>query len=151
LEVLVTEGRVAVEETARGRSLLPVPLNEGLPVLVAGQRVTVEPAVVADASRSVRVAAVEPVEMKERLAWRIPRLEFDGAELAQAVEQLNRVNRLQISLEGAGIGHLRISGTFFADDPRTFARLAATSLGLGLEDRGEAEILLRQISAARKP
>ena len=151
VEVFVTEGQVGVEDAARGRTLLPLPPDQGLPVLVAGQRVTIEPSRASDAPYSVRVAAVGPVEMKEGLAWRIPRLEFDGAELAQAVEQLNQLNRLQISLEGAGIGHMRISGTFFPDDPRTFARLAATSLGLRLEDEGGNKILLRQISAERKP
>ncbi len=151
VEVLVTEGRVGVDDAVRGRSLLPSAGNETAPVLAAGQRVTVERAPETDAPPVVQVTRVEAPEMKQRLAWRIPRLEFDGAELALAVEQLNRVNRVQISLEGAGTGRLRISGTFRPDDPRTFARLAATSLGLELEVRGEGEFVLREVSAARNP
>ena len=143
VEVLVTEGRVGVNDLAHGSSLLPAPPNEETALLVAGQRVTVEPALTWGAPRPVRVAEVAPDEVTERLAWRIPRLEFEGAELALAVEQLNRVNRIQIALEGSGVGRLRISGTFSPDDPPTFARLAAASLGLDIESRGEGRIVLR--------
>lgn len=151
VEVLVTEGKVGVDDAAQGHSLLLAPPGEAAAVLVAGQGVTVQPAPAGDAPRPVRVAAVAPAEMKERLAWRIPRLEFDGVELARAVEQLNRVNRVQVSIEGAGLGRLRVSGTFFPDDPRTFARLAAASLGLEAQPRGEGEIVLREAGRTRKP
>jgi transmembrane sensor len=106
---------------------------------------------VPEAPRPAVVAEVAPVEIKERLAWRIPRLEFDGVELARAVELLNRDNRLQISLDGAPLRSLHISGTFLSDDPRTFARLAAASLGLEVADRGPDEIVLRKPAPPPRP
>lgn len=144
VQVLVTEGKVGVDDAAHGRSLLPAVVAEPVPVLVAGQTITVEARPAAELLRAAVVAEVALVEIRERLSWRIPRLEFDGVELARAVEQLNRDNRLQIFLEGAAIRSLRISGTFLADDPRTFARLAAASLGLEVAERGEGQIVLRK-------
>lgn len=143
VEVLVTEGRVGVEEETGGPSLLPVASADAAAVLVAGQRLRVEPPPVSGAPRQVLVTAVGAAEMKERLAWRIPRFEFEGIELADAAARLNQLNRRQITLEGAGVGHLRISGTFYPDDPNTFARLTAASLGLLVEERNEHEIVLR--------
>lgn len=148
VEVLVTEGQVGVDDPTRGRSLLPTAPAESPPVLVAGQSVLVELSpVTTDAPRSVRVAQIEPAEIKARLAWRIPRLEFDGIELARAVGQLNAANRQQITVEGDAVAQLRISGTFLADDPQTFSRLVAASLGLEAADRADGGIVLRKASS----
>jgi transmembrane sensor len=145
VEVLVTEGRVGVNDAADGGSLLPAGPAEAVPVLVAGQSVKVAtPVPAAGAVRQVEVTQISPSAQKAWLAWRIPRLEFDGVELASAVTQLNRSNRLQISLERAALGRLRLSGSFSPDDPRTFARLVAGSLGLEIEERADGSLLLRQ-------
>lgn len=150
VEVLVTEGRVGVDDPAHGGSLLPPSPAETRPVLVAGQSVKVAVnAPAPDAPRQVEVTQITPSAQKAWLAWRIPRLEFDGIELSSAVAQLNRTNRLQIVLERAALGRLRLSGSFSPDDPRTFARLVAASLGLEIEERADGGLLLRQGSPVK--
>lgn len=145
IEVLVTEGKVDVTETAGGRSLLPPRPAGDKPVLSAGQSATIQPAS-ATQPAALHVTDVVPAEIHERLAWRIPRLEFDGVALAAAAEQINRHNRVQIRLADEAIKPLRISGTFLADDPQTFARLAAMTFGLRAEPRGDDEIVLTGVA-----
>jgi transmembrane sensor len=147
VHVLVTEGRVAVAGVADGRSLLPEQFpGEAVPVLLAGQRIAIVAATGA-APQPARVEELAPPSIAAQLAWRMARIEFEGITLAQAVAQLNRANSVQIVLADAAIGLQRISGTFAPDDPRTFARLAAASLGLETEDRGDGRIVLRAAAA----
>ena len=150
VDVLVTEGKVAVADVVAGRTLLPTPSDdETVPVLTAGQRVSIGGAE-GLAPWAENVAEVAAPEIATRLAWRISRLEFSGVALAQAVAQINRVNAVTIVLADEAMGRLRISGTFAPDDPSTFARLAAASLGLEAQNRGDGQILLRATEPATK-
>lgn len=142
VDVLVTEGRVAVEEAGGGWPLLaaPNPATPEAPVLQARQRVTVprEPA------KSVVVAeAVAAPEIEQRLAWRGPRLELSGTPVAAAVAILNRENRLQIALADPEVAALRLSGLFRADNAETFVRILEDNYGIRAERRGEREVVLR--------
>lgn len=143
VEVLVTEGKVGIDDTARGGSLLPKDPTGSAPLLVAGQRMVAEGVEAKNALPTVQVAQVAPEEIKTQLSWRIPRFEFEGVELAAAVAQMNRENRLQLVIPDEATRKLRISGTFLTDDPQTFARLAAASLGLEVERHGDTELVLR--------
>jgi transmembrane sensor len=145
VEVLVTEGKVGVDDVARGKSLLPSESAGSDRLLVAGEKLVVAIAAAASASRTVEVSQVSAAEIKAQLAWRVPRLEFEGVLLAQAVEQMNRYNRIQISVGDEDIAQLRISGTFLTDDPQTFARLAAATFGLEARQRSDSEIVLQKI------
>lgn len=150
LDVLVTEGTVSVADAAAGRTLLPAKLADGVePVLAAGQRAKIGDAT-GPAPRPAQVEAVAAPEVAAQLAWRISRLEFAGVSLADAVAQINRVNSVQISLADEAMGRLRISGTFAPDDPATFARLAAASLGKEADDRGDGLIVLREPTTTTK-
>jgi transmembrane sensor len=150
LEVLVTEGKVTVADAVAGRTLLPaIAANDTAPVLAAGQRVKIGEAT-GLAPQAAVVESVAAPEVASRLAWRISRLEFAGISLSEAVAQINRVNTVQISLADEAMGRLRISGTFAPDDPATFARLAAVSLGLDADDRGDGRIVLRDATTATK-
>jgi len=136
IEVLVTAGKVGLADT-KGESLLPRFHNGEVPVLIAGQKATIGPAL------SVRIAQVGAEDLQQ-LTWRMLRLEFDGVELGKAVEQFNRYNRRQIVLDGEAVRTSQISGAFLTNDPETFARLVAASLGLEIERRGENSIVLRK-------
>jgi transmembrane sensor len=142
VEVLVTEGKVGVDDTARGASLLPQDPTGATPLLVAGQRMVVAPEK-AGAPASVQLEHIAPEEIKKQLSWRIPLLEFDGVELAQAVTQMNRENRLQIVIPDETIRKLRISGTFVSDDPQTFARMVAATFGLDVKHPSTTELVLQ--------
>jgi len=111
IEVLVTQGRVAVEKAAaasetRARSSV---------VVDAGNRVVVEIAPVPAGALPVPVLPVSASEQDERLAWRVPRLEFSGTRLGEAVATFNRHCRDQLVLDPA-LAHLQVSGTLRADD-----------------------------------
>ncbi|MBI5381597.1 MAG: FecR domain-containing protein [Opitutae bacterium] len=142
VEVLVTEGKVGVDDTKRNQSLLPQTPTAAAPVLEAGQRLVVAAPADAGAAPSVQIAPVAAAEIAQSLAWRQPRLEFDGVTLAQAAHEMNRENQLQIVVADPTLQALHVSGTFLRNDPRTFARLMAASLGLKVEARGDGELVL---------
>lgn len=137
IEVFVTEGKVGLDNTASGESLLPRFHDVAVPVLVAGQKAFI------DAALSVRVVQLGADGLHE-LTWSGRRLEFDRMELAKAVDQMNRSNRVQIVIEDEAVKTLQISGSFLIDDPETFARLAATSVGLEIERHDDGRIFLRK-------
>jgi transmembrane sensor len=141
VEVVVTEGRVAVdpvdEQVAAGRDTAAVPT-----IVDAGNRVIVD-----TIGLVPRARAIEPMTndaIRDRLAWRPSRLEFNGLELAEALELLNRTNRLQIKVNSPSVGRLRVSGTFHSDNPEGFARIVEATFGLKADVRSPYEIVLRQ-------
>jgi len=146
VQVLVTEGKVRVEDAARGASLLPsvAASGAGEPVLTAGQAVQVEFERLAGPAQPLQVADLRPEEIQERLAWRTPRFAFEGMALGTALSQLNKFNRDQIVLADPGLAELRISGTFSPDDPDTFARLVAATFNLRVERRERELVLVRE-------
>jgi len=149
MEVLVTEGKIRVDDAVRGGTLLPrtaegdATLFAGAaePVLSAGQEAIVKIDRRSDPN-PIRVAELRSEEIEQSLSWRIPRLNFDGIDLADAVQKLNQLNRVQIVLADDSLAKLHISGTFAPDDPETFSRLAATTFGLKVRHPSEGKIVL---------
>jgi transmembrane sensor len=144
VEVLVTEGKVGVAEAGQRKSLLPPGPSGEDRLLIAGEKLVVAPTTKTNSSPSVELTEVSAADIRARLAWRVPRLEFDGEVLAQAVEQMNRQNRIQIRIGEGEIAQWRISGTFLTDDPQTFARLVAATFGIEAKQRGDSEIVLQR-------
>lgn len=138
VEVVVAEGKVVV---ANGGANSTQAAAE--PALVtAGNRVVVVSSPLPEAPVAPAVQAMSAAELTERLAWRIPRLEFNGTNLAEAVATMNRHNRLQILLAEPVVGQVRVSGTFRSDNPEGFVRLIEATLGLRAESRAPHEIVL---------
>lgn len=145
VEVLVTEGQVAVERS------LPVQESRGpeqspavAPVyLDAGKSLVIEVALQPVAQAAPAVQTIAPAQIAERLAWLNPRVEFSGAPLAEVVAVLNRYNSTKFTLGEAALAGVPLSGLFRADDPETFTRLLETGFGITSERRGD-EIVLRQ-------
>jgi transmembrane sensor len=145
VEVLVTEGRVRVLNAEKGRSVLPSAPDVAEPVLSSGQRCVValaDDGPVPDIA--AQVEALAPEQVRATLAWRLPRLDFEGVRLGSAVEQLNAQNRVQLRLADPALATLRLSGTFSPDDPATFARLVAATFDLRVAESGEAIVLARE-------
>ncbi len=169
VEVLVTEGRVALdtpaERPASASHALPASTSEKTEPLAskrraspldglnidAGNRVVVE--VTPQTMIAPIVLAVSIDEVAERLAWRNPRLEFSGTPLREAVALMNRSigaqtdsTRLRLVIDPASrtLMEERVSGTFRADNPALFARMLEKSLGVQVERRGTNEIVLRK-------
>lgn len=146
VEVLVTEGRVHVDDTRSGQSALvapaaPTPAEP--PLLVAGERVVVR--LKPPAEMSIKGATIErlaPPAVQRALAWQESRLEFDGVPLAEVASEFNRYNRRQLVIVDPQLGARRFSGTFRADGYESLVRLLETDFGVSASDQGR-EIVLR--------
>lgn len=138
VDVLVTEGRVAVER------MLPNPGSSGaVPAptfLDAGNRTVVSAG--APGHTPLEIQPVAAPEIASALAWRSMRVEFTATPLGEIVERLNRQNRIQLALADPSLDALRISGIFWLDDPDGFARLVETSASLRSTPRADGRIIL---------
>ncbi|MDI1319528.1 MAG: FecR domain-containing protein [bacterium] len=151
VEVVVKEGavdvgRISATGTTDGN---PVRVEAGKKVRFALIRLrpaiarTVNGPVPAEAEALSQPQEMNDDQMNARLAWRLPRLEFEGMALAEAVALMNRHNRLQLRIEGKGFGEFRVTGNYRSDNPEGFVRMleeieVATSVR-----NGDGEIVLR--------
>lgn len=154
VEVVVKEGAVDVGHTfAAPGDTGPVRVDAGKRIVVPALRLRpalrasgTKPspsALPAEAPPALQPTAMTEEELAARLAWRIPRLEFDGMPLADAIVLFNRYNTLQIILADPAAGSLRISGNFRSDNPEGFVSIVEQSLDFVAERRSEREIVLR--------
>jgi len=146
VEVLVTEGEVALDPAPAGREETrtagPVPAAPRWTDLrvEAGRRVRVE----SDDRRDV-LPAVQPVsapELTERLAWRVPLLEFHATPLADVLPVINRHANIRVTLADPGLGDLRLSGVLRADNVAVLVRILESSYGVKAEPVSAAEVVL---------
>lgn len=158
VEVLVTEGRVAVDQPtanplptsspATGAPAAPV-TPEPLAFVTAGHRVQVEFAAVPAAALvpPPPVLAVTETELRDRLAWRVPLLEFSGTPLAEVIPMFNRHNagsaQPPLVLADPALGELQVSGVLRADNIASLLRLLQTEFGIVAESRDGSTFLRR--------
>lgn len=165
VEVLVTEGQVAVQETDnQGQRLedssedaaatikkidAPAPdpsMSAIRPVasewmLDAGKRIVVGFEV---SAVTPEVVPLSPAEIDERLSWRVPRLQFARTPLHDAIAMINQYSRSQLSLEGTVLKDVPLSGAIRADNIDALLELLELEYGIEAEHRGQAEIVLRK-------
>lgn len=141
VDVLVTEGRVAVNSDA------PTASTPTLAAVDAGKRVVIDRE--ASPTRSVAARMSEPssADMQARLAWRVPRLKFAATPLAQVVAMFNEHavagRDARVVLAPDTPVNLRVSGTLRSDDVESLLRLLAGEFGISAEARA-GEIVLRR-------
>lgn len=165
VEVLVTEGRVAVEKTAPEKTEAedtapltiaadpPGMIAPALAMLAARECIVVKTAPAASADEPAHaVVTLTPAEINARLEWLVPRIEFSATPLAEAVAMINRFPqlpdgsanaRLVLAPELSHLASEPVSGIFRADNIETFVHL----LGLNMDIEGERhgdEIILRK-------
>ena len=133
VEVLVTEGKVRVNDAVRGDSLLAASVPGETPVLSAGQRVTVEAAPIAP----VAAAAVTPGEVERLLAWKPVLFDFNSQPLGEVVAQFNRRNHTQLGLADPALADLPIVASFRSDNVEGFVRLLEVTSGVRIERSGD--------------
>lgn len=146
IEVLVTEGQVAVENPAGGspaQSEASLDADTSSVTFGAGKRIVVEYTTLETSAPARQITTVSTTEIDELLAWRVPRLEFAGTPLAQALPMFNRHGRVKLSLADPALGRLQLSGVLRADDTESLLRLLQGEFDLVAESRGE-EIVLRK-------
>ncbi|MDD2765194.1 MAG: FecR domain-containing protein [Opitutaceae bacterium] len=142
VDVLVTEGKVSVEQLppAPGSASGVTPAEPIL--LVAGHRVTVPERT--DSTVAWQVKSVPVAEIRRALAWRNLRVEFTNLRLGEAVAMFNRENSKQLLLRDDALAGIRISGIFWIDDPEGFSRLIEASAGLKAVHDSDDRIVLHQ-------
>lgn len=135
VDVLVTEGRVAVERrespadspAATGAQPLPPPDAPPATLVDAGNRAVVPTDLPARTPPQVQAVAAHQIQAS--LAWRNLRVEFTATPLAEIVTRLNQHNRTQVVIGEPVLGDVRVSGIFWLDDPAGFSRLIEQSAG----------------------
>ena len=130
VEVLVTEGRVAVDPAA-------TPDAPPLALVEAGHLAIATPI-------NAQVTAIAEAQMTYRLAWRVPRVEFSATPLSEAVLLLNRYSAVRLSLADDSLAGLRISGLVRADNADALVRLLVANYEVAAIPQGEHEIVLRR-------
>ena len=137
VEILVTEGKVAVTAPASGaHDLATVP---------AGASVHVD---LTAPEGSAPIVASVPVEvMEKKLAWRVRLVEFSGTTLAEAVKILNRHNVVQFTIADPALAKVKLSGVIRADRTAGVVRLLEDEYGVRVEQRSETEAVLHRAAA----
>ena len=154
VEVLVTEGKVAVSEAPRTDSGALAPALRSAPpavdtLLVANQRAviaTVRSLVPGAATQlpAPLVEAVAPAAVRDVLAWQGPRLVFVDTPLAEVVAQFNRRNSVQLVLADDSLRSLPVGGSFRPENVETFVSLLESGGDVTADRTDPARLVLRR-------
>jgi transmembrane sensor len=88
------------------------------------------------------VEILSSAEIAQRLAWRVPRLEFTRTPLAEAVPMINQHSTIKLSLADEALGRVLISGLLRVDNIETLFRLLELEHGIKAERRGVNDVVL---------
>jgi len=113
-EVIVAKGTVECWTTADPARILRLP---------AGTKM-----LVSDSGPSAP-QALAPTTVRRLLAWREGMVGLDGETLADAAAEFNRYNDRHIVIDDPALGRERLVGYFRANDPDSFVRAVANTLG----------------------
>jgi len=101
VDVLVTEGSVKLNASGPASAA-------DAPTVAAGQRALVA-APVPLGGPALRLERITPDQIREALAWREPQLVFAETPLGEVIDQFNRYNREQLSLDDERLASLGVS------------------------------------------
>ena len=138
VEVLVTEGRVAVDHsTASGSNGAPRPPSSEVS---SGHRATVS----LTSTEPPQVVAVSPQAIADQLNWQPTLLDFSSAPLSAAVAEFNRRNRVQFILADTDLAAMPIVASIRSDNVEGFAKFLAAAPGVQIERRSATEIVVNR-------
>lgn len=126
LAVMVAQGTV---ELTRASMASPVRVSADNVVTVSEKSIAPKP------------TKISPQEVDRAIAWRAGQIAFEGESLAEASAEFARYSHIKIIIDDPTVGREEITGLFASNDPVSFARAAATSLGLKA-DVGNGEVHL---------
>lgn len=132
LSVVLIEGSVEVRQS--GQSGPPTVHR-----LTAGRRLVVQ----GDSPPASAPSARGDISWADRM------LEFDDTPLGQAIGSANRYSRVQIRVEGDGIGSLRVTGAYRAGDAAGLAQSLAAAFDLDLRTAPDGTITLSRRAPGR--
>jgi transmembrane sensor len=139
VEVLVTEGRVAVEKTGSANQTAAV--EE--PALLHAR----DHAFIRHTDLVPEVNAVAATDLAKRLAWRVPQLEFSRTPLSEVISLMNEHGGnervIVASIPSAELAEMKLSGFLAADNADGLVRLLEANFQITAE-REEGTIRLRR-------
>ena len=144
VEVLVTEGRVALHAPVVAVAALPAaPAFDSLlvPSLEARQRAVIS---LAPQPEAPQVATLTPGEIERVLAWQHRLLDFTNAPLPEIVAAFNQRNALQLLVLDPQLAAIRLSAALRSDNLEGFVHLLERGFDVRAERRGDTEIVLRR-------
>jgi len=133
MQVLVTEGRVAVEDASGITSVDAPPVA----TVSAGENA------VAHEGR-VSVHRVSSAEQSRRLAWQVGELLFQGETLREAVAEFNRYNRRKLKVGDPAIAGREIGGIFQATDVDSFVAALQRSFDVTATTSDDGTVVLKR-------
>lgn len=143
VEVLVTEGKVRVDDKTSGATLLarndPVNKPAEAPVLFAGQRAIVH---LSMQPEPVAISALQEREVVRALSWQEKRLEFVSTPLSEVVAEFNRYNTHKLVIADPRLAELRFGGIFRPDAADTAVRMLEANFDV-VAERTESATILR--------
>lgn len=137
VSVLVTEGKVRVDETSPDAAAPPREIS----LLSSGQRAVINTAALE--TLAAQVSDMTPAEVERALSWQGLRLEFIDMRLGDVATAFNRYNRLKLVVADEASAGIVVGGNFRADNVEAFVRLLAASFGVTAFRHGD-EIVLRK-------
>lgn len=141
VEVVVTEGRVALSKEAKTSVVADVPVAPAtLAVLDAGNRAKI--GTNSDQRVKPEISVVTPKELEERLGWRVPRLDLSNAPLDEVIALFYQFGQTKFVLTDPALAKMRISGMLRVDHPELLVRLLERDLGIRAEYRSSEEIYI---------
>ena len=156
VEVLVTEGSVAVDQPAAVPAPDPSASAAGetpaasasaarpvatIATVAAGHRALVP---LAETAAAPEVVQVTREQMARLLAWQPRQLEFADTPLAHVVAEFNRENRVKMVIDDPALAALPIGASLRSDNVEGFVRLLEASFHVRVERRGEVIVLRRE-------
>jgi transmembrane sensor len=122
VEMIVTEGRVAIDDAPAVATARTSP-----PIVTAGNRVVVD---LVQPTVAPVITSTTEAEVGSKLAWRVPRLEFNETPLAEVVGLLNQQGGHRLSLGSAELGRVEISGALRADNLEPLLQMLEANYGI---------------------
>lgn len=141
VDVRVKEGTVAV-----GTPSTPLVGNPADPSPATAQTLINHGNCTSITANAVGTIPIEPIsdhDLAEKLAWRIPRMEFTNTPLRNVLARLAAYNRTRAVLENPDLGDLRISGVLRVDRMDSLLEMLESDFDVCVERTGSDEILLR--------
>jgi transmembrane sensor len=93
--------------------------------------------------RASKPVPMLPAAMDRELAWINGRIAFEAQTLTEAASAFGRYSPTRIVIDDPAVAGMEITGLFVADDPVSFSRAAAITLGLQVEIR-QGEVHLKR-------
>lgn len=147
VEVIVTEGQVAVGRLGSESTTEPVPFSDATmaTLLRAGTRLVVASKgdALSTGSRP-QVEILTPEAIEKRLPGRVETMEFSNDRLEEVAKVVSRYSRTDFSFEDSRLRELRVSARLRPGDVEAFVHLMSAALGLRVERQSETHFVIHK-------